>query len=146
MQSIRFSHQALVLIVSASTFGACSSSLSRPTPIPRAAGPLSPTHSAVPFGPGYAYVADDSNPGHVYVYQLPLSVHSQPLWAIEANGPGSTGFAGRQTFILVGGPSGEKREGVLVWRKKAGRVSFLLRTRLLPEMLEVDSHGDIFQG
>jgi hypothetical protein len=135
-----------VLAAFALAGGGCAYSVAA---IPPSAPSLATTQrtGTTPRASSHAYVSDDSNPGHVYVYALPLTSGSRPLWDIQTNGPGSTGFAGSQTFILVGGPSGETGQGIIAYKPgKRGPTSFLLPTALLPEMLEVDSAGDVFQG
>jgi hypothetical protein len=98
---------------------------------------------SIPQVSGFAYIAV---PGDVYEYSLPLQATSQPLRQIgNLNAPGAIGFDPGQVFVLVAGsPSGE---GILVYEpRKNGPVSFVLPTPLLPEMLEVNKSGDVFQG
>ncbi|MBV8354887.1 MAG: hypothetical protein JO101_06180 [Candidatus Eremiobacteraeota bacterium] len=92
---------------------------------------------------GSAYI---STAAGVYIYALPLTANSRPVREIGGvDAPGSVGFDPGQIFILVAGsPSGQ---GILVFEPKGkGPTSYVLPTPLLPEMLETDSAGDIFQG
>jgi hypothetical protein len=90
----------------------------------------------------HAYIADHSLPGHVYIYALPLTASSQPIGAIEnLNTPYSLGFHSRQLFVLV------YPTAILAYTPtKNGPVSFQVPVSLLPEMLEVDKSGDLFEG
>jgi hypothetical protein len=147
VRSMRFFCETSAIVAFAvACIGCARNDVTAPTAVPFSVFGNVESARMHPAVSGYAYTADAFDPGHVYVYSLPLTASSQPIWQIGNLGyPGAIAFAVHQIFVLVGAsPSGD---GILVYEpKKNGPVSFVLPTSSYPEMIETDKAGDAFQG
>lgn len=93
----------------------------------------------------YAYVSD--NISRVYVYALPLTSSSQPLWDIATSATtGDIAFGESQVYVVLGGLPPYQHQGLLVYvPQKKGAISYLLSVPV-NGVLTVDSAHDLFEG